>query len=148
MLLQELFKKTVNYRVVKNTSSTFSTRATIGGRDIVFVAGVEHEGASGGVELDVEFGEVKMKAGMEVLTYDITNKGHALEVFSMVIDSLREAIMIYQPDIINFTAEKEGDSNSDLKRADLYEKIAKRFKEFEVTTKDVGRAVMFKLYRK
>jgi len=123
MLLKEILNKKVKYTVEKANHYSFFTRATIGNRDIVFRA--DHDDEKGENFWYVTFEEFKKSEDGESSTYDITGSGNELEVFSMVKDSLLEFIEKYKPKLIEFTAEKENDSDN---RARLYARMLKRFR--------------------
>ena len=156
MMLMELFDSKVDYKVTTETAKKFSTRATIGSRDIVFLASIESEtGEDGNSEMYVEFREQKK----EKTTYRMTGKGDEIKVFSMIGASIKEAVARYKPDVIHFTAEKDSRSskgpvphvsyNSSSKRADLYEKLVRKYiPGYEPTRRDIGGSIEFRLIKK
>lgn len=119
MKLHELLNRKVDYKVLTKTGREFSTGAKIGDRDIVFTALY----ASDGNYWNVEFEEFSKDA--EHGTYDQTGSGNELEVFAMVKDSMLEFVKEYEPSEIYFSASKKDDKDN---RADVYEKMVKRFK--------------------
>ena len=146
MLLLEILGKP-KYDIVTDTATKFVTKQVINGRTIVFIASI----SNGGSEADVEFVElpkgVDLKDAAKKGTYALTGSGGEMQVFSMVGNSLKEMVEIYQPEQIFFTAEKEGKDAT--KRSDLYEKLCQKFlPQYEVTKHDSGNAVLFTLYRK
>jgi hypothetical protein len=116
MLLNELFKKSVPYKVIKNTSSKFGTSAVINGREIRFYA-IEDEGGEFD-EWNVSFGQV-LPNGKP--TAKMTGSGGELDVLAMVKDSLNDFINTRHPKAIHFTASKD-----DRSRAAVYERMLKR----------------------
>lgn len=146
MKLTEILNKKVDYEVVKSTSDTFKTRATIGDREIVFTAYPVEDG-EGTESWEITFGE-KLKNGMT--TFDQTGSGNELEVFSMVKDSIMEFINIYSPQTITFTADKDNNGAKN-NRAELYSKLISKFKapNYEVDRKSLGQgADIFRIVRK
>lgn len=147
MLLVELFDSKINYSVDAATASKFKTSATIEDRDIIFITDIDNSGKYG-VEATIEFGEMKTGSdGKKRITYDLTGSGGEMKVFSMVGQSVKEMVNRYQPDMILFSADKDGKETS--KRADVYEKLLKKFApEYEAIRKDAGQSILFQLVKK
>lgn len=120
MLLQELLNSDVKYDVTIDNAKSFATRAEIGGRTIQFLA--MNDGEQGWT---IDFAEVEVKNGKDVShKYGKTNSGNELQVFSMIMASLKEFQDRYHPSIITFTADKDGDSDT---RAKLYRRLANKY---------------------
>ena len=153
-ILMELFDSKIDYKIVKESEREFHTRATIEGRDILFTASIsdyilDHEGIVTCEEAYVEFAEVKKPKTYydKQMKYDLTGSGGEMKVFSMVGASLKELVYLYNPRIIKFSAQKG--KNDSEKRADLYEKLIKKFiTEYEIDRRDKGDHINFDLYRK
>jgi hypothetical protein len=116
MKLDEILNKKIDYEVVRSSGSVFHTQAEINGRTINFGAVEEGNG-----EWELEFNEKKNGRN----TYVATGSGGELEVFSMVKASIEEFVQRYHPRVMFFTADKEDGKTT---RADLYDRLAKRFK--------------------
>lgn len=144
MLLNELLDRKIPYKVVLATDTQFRTSATVGGRNIVVrCSGMTFSHNSLWV---VDFAETT-PGGSE--TFMATGSGSELEVFSLVVDSLKELVARYQPDQIRFTAsKKEGDVGDT--RASLYGRLARRFKlpEYDLVSKEIGSDHVFELIHK
>lgn len=119
MKLNEILNKKIDYEVVRAVGTLFHTQATINDREIHFSAIDEEDGS-----WELSFGE--KKAGGKV-SYGKTGSGGELEVFSMVKASIEEFVQRYQPEQMHFTADKDGDEKGNT-RADVYERLMKRFK--------------------
>lgn len=147
MLLVELFDSKIDYKVEVASAHKFMTSATIEDREIIFVSEIEDQGRYG-MEATIEFGEMKPgRDGKKRITYDLTGSGGEMKVFSMVGQSVKEMVNRYQPDMILFTADKDGKETS--KRADVYEKLLKKFApEYEAMRKDAGQSILFQLVKK
>lgn len=117
--LDELLNTKVDYEVTSQTNDRFVAQATINGRLIKFTAEQEH-GFDGKAVWEVLFGEYKPG---ERGTFQTTGNGGELEVLSMVTDATKEFVDIYQPDVIRFSATKDGTSNS---RAQVYDRMLRR----------------------
>jgi len=137
MLLSEILNSRVKYTVTKETAKIFATRAEIGGRDIQFLA--VNDGDQG---WSIDFAEVDIKDGKDLgHKYGRTQSGSELQVFSMIIDSLKEFESRYHPTMITFTADKDGDSDT---RAKLYRRLAdKYFKGWKREEFDHGNTTHF-----
>lgn len=109
MILLELFDKTPDYEVTRETSGQFKTEAVINGRKIVFRA--ELDRGDVGEFWDISFEEVTDRA-----TYKATGSGKAFDVLAMVTASLTEFRDRYHPEIVFFSA----DSGT---RASIYRRI-------------------------
>ena len=112
--INEAFNSQVPYSVVRSSNELFTTRATIGDRDIVFNAQGNSEGTQGEVVWEVDFYE-KTPGNM---TFGKSGSGSELQVFSFVIDSLKELAARYHPDTIRFSSHK-----ADENRTKLYQRM-------------------------
>jgi len=115
--LDEAFTSQVPYTVVRAGNDLFTTRATIGGRDIVFNAQGNEEGSRGDVVWEVDFYE-KTPGNM---TFGKSGSGGEMQVFSFVIDSLKELVARYQPARVRFSSHK-----ADENRTKLYQRMLGR----------------------
>jgi hypothetical protein len=112
--INEAFDSQVPYNVVRASNDLFTTRATIGDRDVVFTAQGRTEGAQGTVVWEVDFYE-KTPGNM---TFSKSGSGSELQVFSFVINSLKELAARYHPDTIRFSSHK-----ADENRTKLYQRM-------------------------
>lgn len=136
MFLQELLNSKVKYTVTKETAKVFSTQAEIGGRMIHFEA--INDGEQGWM---IDFAEVVTKNDRVGHNFGRTGSGSELQVFSMIVDSLKEFQARYHPTLITFTADKDGDSDT---RAKLYRRLAdKYFKGWTRSEFDHGNTTHF-----
>jgi len=119
MLLQEILNSKVKYTVTKETAKTFATQAEVGGRIIQFTA--YNDGEQG---WSIDFAEVVTKSNRTGPVFGRTGSGSELQVFSMIVDSLKELEARYHPTMITFTADKDGDSDT---RAKLYRRLADKY---------------------
>jgi hypothetical protein len=125
MLLNEILSKPTDYMVIADTATYFATSAKIGGRKIIFNAVKE-----GKKPWDISFQESKIVDGKITNTMKATGSGNELEVFAMIKASLLQFIKQYDPESMTFDAHK-GEKTADDERnvrADLYERLLKRFK--------------------
>jgi hypothetical protein len=112
--INEAFDSQVPYNVVRASNDLFTTRATIGDRDVVFNSQGNTEGAQGTVVWEVDFYE-KTPGNM---TFSKSGSGSELQVFSFVINSLKELAARYHPDTIRFSSHK-----ADENRTKLYQRM-------------------------
>jgi hypothetical protein len=119
MKLDELLNSKVPYDVVKEGAGLFKTQAKIGERFITFSASLAEDEENA---WDVAFYE--SKDFWTPYTAARTGSGDELKVFSMVIASFKEFLDRYHPEVISFTADKEGDSDV---RAKLYSRMAAKY---------------------
>ena len=117
-IIKEVFDSSVKGKLVRATNDLFTTRATIGDRDIVFNA-VHNDTEEGKSIWEIEFTE---KAAGST-TYGKSGSGNELQVFSFVIDSIKELVSRYYPDELTFSAHKE-----DGNRSRLYQVMIKKIK--------------------
>lgn len=135
MLIQELLNSKVAYDVIKDNATTFRTVAKIGDRLITFTAFKEDEN-----EWDIAFYE--SEDIHSAVTYRKTGSGDELKVFSMVIASFKEFMDRYSPEIITFTADKDGESDT---RAKLYARMAAKYlKGWKADSTDHGNTTHFR----
>jgi hypothetical protein len=122
--LVELFDADRSVKVVTSTSDTFETTAIINGRTITF-------GADRLADLDnktiweVAFSENRQASltAPTVSHFGVTGSGGEVEVFSMIAASMKLFVEKYSPDVVKFTADKTGNSDS---RARLYKRMVDR----------------------
>lgn len=116
----ESFNSDVNGKVVRATSDLFTTRATIGDRDIVFNATCMQpdEARQDGI-WEIEF----IEKGAHGSTYGKSGMGNELQVFSFVIESTKLLIAKYKPAEIQFSSRK-----ADGNRSSLYTRLVNRIK--------------------
>jgi hypothetical protein len=119
--IDEAFDSEVKGNVIRATNDLFTTAATIGNRKIVFNASAYHRGADENSDTvwEIEFTE---KTPGNV-TYGKTGSGNEMQVFSFVINSVKELIARYNPAEIEF-----GSSKADGNRSALYNKLINRIK--------------------
>lgn len=115
--LDEAFTSQVPYTVARAGTDLFTTRATIGDRDIVFNAQGNEEGSQGAIVWEVDFYE-KTPGNM---TFGKSGSGGEMQVFSFVIDSLKELVARYHPDTVRFSSHK-----ADENRSKLYQRMLGR----------------------
>jgi len=113
-VLSEVFNSNVRATLVKNNANAFIVKAEIGNRIIKFTA------AGGSGDWEIDFVEQSPEKGD---TFGKTGSGNELQVFSFVIDCIKEVIAIHQPDRVSFTSDK-----SDVNRTKLYARIGKKVK--------------------
>lgn len=113
-LITEVFNSNVRAKLIKNNANAFIVKARIGDRDIKFTA------AGGAGDWEIDFIEQHPEKGD---TFGKTGSGGELQVFSFVIDCVKELIAIHQPDRVSFTSDK-----SDANRTKLYAKISRKVK--------------------
>lgn len=118
-LIKESFTSKVPYEVRHESSNLFSTRAEIAGRVIVFTAEAQQVGMESKPEIAWNVDFVERRDGG--ITFKKTGSGAELQVFSFVLDSIRELIARYSPDLIKFESYKE-----DGNRSDLYSRMIRR----------------------
>jgi len=115
--LIESFDSNVQGKLVRATNDSFTTKADIGNRTIVFNASSFKQD-----EKDIWEIEFTEKTSGNI-TYGKTGSGNQMQVFSFVIDSLKELISRYSPDQIIFGSHKE-----DNNRTSLYKRMATKIK--------------------
>lgn len=113
--LIESFDSNIKARLTRNTPEKFTLEADIGGRKIVFnagkFAGLEHN------MWEIEFTE--RTPGN--VTFGKSGKGSEMQVFSFVLDAIRELVSRHAPDEIQFTSD-----TADGNRTRLYKKLFAR----------------------
>lgn len=120
--IEEAFDTDVKGDVVRATNDLFTTAATIGNRKIVFNASAYERGSDNNnsdTVWEIEFTE---KTPGNV-TYGKTGSGNEMQVFSFVINSVKELIARYNPSEIEF-----GSAKADSNRSALYNKLINRIK--------------------
>lgn len=116
--IRESFNSKIPYTVDYANNDSFQTRAEIGGRIVIF-GGAAYDRENPFV-WQVAFEERKNKNGGS--HFGKTNSGNEMQVFSFVLDSMRELIARYRPLEIQFTSSK-----SDENRSSLYARMIKRY---------------------
>ena len=118
--IDEAFDSEVKGDVIRATNNLFTTAASIGNRKIVFNASAyERGGENPDTIWEIEFTE---KTPGNV-TYGKTGSGNEMQVFSFVINSVKELVARYSPAEIEF-----GSSKADSNRSALYTRLIKRIK--------------------
>ena len=115
--LIESFDSNVQGMLVRATNDLFTTKAEIGNRTIIFNASGFEEDSK--FKWEIEFTE-KTTGN---ITYGKSGSGNEMQVFSFVIDSIKELISRYNPDEITF-----GSHKADNNRSSLYKRMATRIK--------------------
>ena len=118
--LNEVFTSNVSGQLVRATSDLYTTKAIIGGRTIVFNA-AQFENERGESIWEMDFVEYE-KNGIGA-TFGKTGSGSELQVFSFVIESIKDLIATYHPDKLIFTSSK-----ADKNRTKLYQRMLNRIK--------------------
>ena len=119
--LSESFDSQVQGKLVRATNDLFTTKATIGNRDIIFNATSYASGMGANAEESWEIEFTERTPGN--ITYGKSGSGSEMQVFSFVIESIKELIARYSPDRLVFGSHKE-----DQNRTSLYKRMAKRIK--------------------
>ena len=122
--LNELFDQKFETSIISQNADNFKVAADIGEGKIVFSA--SSAGAEDGDEpntWDVVFRNIGPNVGKNQ-QFSMTGTGNEFAVMSFVKDCIDDFVGQYQPDVIRFTADKEGKSNS---RAKLYAGMIKRY---------------------
>lgn len=118
--IDESLDSDVAAELIENEPTHKVWRATIGSRDIIFIAERNHKGY-----WHIEFGEVetnnKSVDRLLDIRYELTNRGNELKVFSMIRQCIMKLIELANPQVILFSADK-----SDKNRASAYERLVKR----------------------
>jgi hypothetical protein len=134
----------VESRLVRATNDLFTTEAIINNRKIIFNASKFSE-ILNGVEQEpweIEFTEKSSAIGP---TYGKSGNGGELQVFSFVIESMKELAARYSPDAMVFTSHK-----ADGNRTSLYKRIGSRISipgYHLADVEDVGPSDHFRIVR-
>lgn len=115
--ITELFDRDVPGRVVRQTADLFTTRATIGDRDIIFNA-TFFIGKNKDLVSEVDFVE-KVPGDTR---FNKTKSGNEYAVFSFILQSLKKLIANYRPELISFSS-----SRDDQNRSKLYWHMIKKY---------------------
>jgi len=107
-LINEVFDSDVKGRVIKAGPNFFATSADIGDRTIIFNASIY--GHSGSNVWEIDFIEKTAKGP----TYGKSGSGNEMQVFSFVIESLKELVSRYAPAAIVFNSHKADGNRSKL----------------------------------
>lgn len=138
MLLNELLDRAIPYKVVVSSADKFVTAADIGGREIAVRCSKTVYQYN--TLWFVEFAQVDGNK----TTFKATGSGNELQVFSVVVSSIKELVSRYEPDMIRFTASKSEGEIGDT-RASLYARLAQRFKmpDYDLIRKEQGEDFVF-----
>lgn len=120
-LVSEVFDSDVKGQLVRATNDLFTTKAEIGNRTIVFNASMYEKGMDAKPIKAWEIDFTERTPGN--MSFDKTGSGNELQVFSFVLESIKELVARYAPDEIVFTSHK-----ADGNRTSLYTRMAKRIK--------------------
>ena len=123
-IIPESFDSNVQGKLVRATNDLFTTRATIGSRDIIFNATFDDNTDA----WEIEFTE----KGDHGSTYGKSGMGNELQVFSFVIESINELVARYKPKEIEFSSHK-----ADGNRSALYRRMLNRIKIPGYTPADI-----------
>lgn len=139
MILCELFDKPSSDIKTSSTPDKFRAVATIGNRDIVFVA----EYWSVAEVWDVSFYE-KAKDSYKTST-KMTGSGNEIQVMSTIKNMMEMFFQEYNPDEVSFSADSE-----DKSRINVYARMLKRFvpKGYTENSKEVTDSHVFRIERK
>lgn len=137
--LDELMDSDVKGVVVTNNDKDYITKAHIGDRDIVvngYYAGKKFWNGEERDVWDVQFSEERDGEW----TYDLTNSGEELKVFSFVLRSIGDLLKEKSPFYLTFSASKSNSS-----RSRLYERLLKRFlpKGYKFSSRDADNEIRF-----
>lgn len=110
--ITEAFDSSVDYTVVRASNELFTTKASIGGRDIIFNAQSNDESMDSEPNIVWEVVFYEKRPGN--MTYGKSGSGGEMQVFSFVLDSLKELAARYSPETIRFSAHKEDGNRSTL----------------------------------
>jgi hypothetical protein len=144
-LFEILDKKFTELEVNEDNEDQYSVTSKIGNREINFDAQRWTNDEYNYWEVD--FSEVvKMSSDPKARkghTYALTKSGNEFEVFAFIKQCMEQFIQKHKPNMIKFTADKEGSVN----RASVYERLLKKFlKGYSIKINDDGsRQVKFTL---
>ena len=134
----ESFDSRANMRVLRADPDGYLVQAEIGGRKIRFIASIYIDDDK--KIASIEFSENKGKG----FTHDKTGSGSQMQVFSFIIECIKDVIIDYNPDEISFSAEKK-----DENRGRLYQKLANKIPGFTLKSIQDGRFdKLYTYYRK
>jgi len=114
--ITEAFDSSVPYEVTRATNDLFTTRAEINNRIIIFDAQANDESTDNEPKIVWEFLFYEKRLGNA--THGKTGSGGEMKVFSFVIDSLKELVARYNPEILRFGSHQE-----DGNRTKLYQRM-------------------------
>lgn len=116
--ISEVFNSDIRGKIIKSTSRGFAMSADIGDRQINFHAAIyDSDSDSNSNTWEIDFME-KNKKGH---TFSKTGSGNELQVFSFIIECIKDFVFRYHPEAIIFNSEK-----SDNNRSKLYKKLLLR----------------------
>lgn len=141
MNLFELFNTKIDYENVHDDKYRMLRKAIIKNREILFDATSGH--GTNSDRWSIEFYESTEDTEKN---YHLTNSGGELQVFSFVLESVKELIKKHNPRELMFSAEKTGTESS---RPSLYEKLIKKMKlpGYVLNRSDTDRKAYFSLVR-
>lgn len=113
-IIAESFDSDVKGKIVKAGPGYFHTKADIGTRTILFSAAASPAGEN---QWEIEFLE-NTKKGQ---TFTKSGSGNEMQVFSFVIESIKEFVARYHPEVITFNSHK-----ADQNRSKLYARMMRR----------------------
>lgn len=116
--LSESFDSDIKGQLVRATPDLFTTEAVIGDRKIVFNAS-KYEDESDASIWEIEF--IEKTPGNA--SYGKTGSGNQMQVFSFVIESIKELVSRYKPSVLEF-----GSHKADGNRSALYRRMLNRIK--------------------
>jgi hypothetical protein len=123
--IDESFNTSVSRHILKSSPNGCTIKATIGNRDIVFMSHIDN------VVATVEFYQVSSDGSSD---YDKTGAGAQMQVFAFVLDCIKDTIIDYNPEVIEFTAVK-----ADGSRGRLYQKLMNKISGYSLKNKEDGR---------
>ena len=140
-LFEILTKKFTDLEVNEDNEDQYNVTANVGNRNINFDAQrwTDEEFSY----WEVDFSEEKMTDGKLRNTYALTKAGKEFDVFAFIKQCMEQFIQKHHPNMIKFTADKEGSES----RASVYERLLKKFlKGYSIMITDDGsRQVKFTL---
>jgi hypothetical protein len=123
-IISEAFDSNVQGKLVRATNDLFTTRATIGDRDIVFNASMYARGNIDPALPSSEVWEIEFTERTPGnITYGKSGSGNEMQVFSFVIESIKALVARYNPQELEFHSHK-----ADGNRTALYKRMLSRIK--------------------
>jgi hypothetical protein len=129
--IQESFNTLAPKQTVSSSPNGATVKTKIGNREIVYMVHIG-KGFEDETVATIEFSEKALDG--KTSTYDKTGSGNEMQVFAFVIDCVRDTIIDYSPDIIEFVAVK-----SDGNRGRLYKKLASKISGYTLRDVEDGR---------
>lgn len=120
----ESFDSNIKAQLIQSAPNLFITRAEIGGRTVEFQASLNVLEPMDDIEPPINCAEIIfVERTPGNMTFSKTGSGSEMQVFSFVIESIKELIKRYSPDEISFSADK-----ADGNRGSLYKRMLARIK--------------------